>query len=206
MAKGALNCAAVLAFVFSALEGGHAEASYLITLEQVGPDVVATGGGSLDLTDLTFTGGSISAHADIWPAAGYINVGPTTGVPLGGYTGFTGPTAFGSGIVKFASSGSGDSVEIVGSDALRPTNRIWVPQGYVFGTALADTATWADATFSSLGVTPGVYEWTWGSGAHADSFTLEIGAPEPSTWAMMALGFAALGFAGLRRGRPSRAA
>ena len=51
-----------------------------------------------------------------------------------------------------------------------------MPQGYVFGTALADTATWADATFSSLGVTPGVYEWTWGSGAHADSFTLEIGA------------------------------
>jgi hypothetical protein len=32
--------------------------------------------------------------------------------------------------------------------------------------------------------------------ANADSFTLVIGAPEPSTWAMMALGFGLLGGAG----------
>jgi PEP-CTERM motif len=38
-------------------------------------------------------------------------------------------------------------------------------------------------------VTPGVYKWTWGTGTH-QSFTLDIGTavPEPSTWAMMALG------------------
>jgi len=39
-----------------------------------------------------------------------------------------------------------------------------------------------------------------------DSFTVTVAAvPEPSTWAMMVLGFAGLGFAGYRRSRKSHA-
>jgi PEP-CTERM motif len=33
-----------------------------------------------------------------------------------------------------------------------------------------------------------------------------VGTPEPSTWAMMLLGFAGLGFAGYRKARGARAA
>ena len=52
-----------------------------------------------------------------------------------------------------------------------------MPIGYVSGSALSDTgATWDNQTFRSLDVTPGTYKWTWGSGANADSFTLNIGA------------------------------
>jgi hypothetical protein len=47
--------------------------------------------------------------------------------------------------------------------------------GYVSGHALADTMTFDNTTFTGLGVTPGTYEWTWGSGLTADSFTLQIG-------------------------------
>jgi hypothetical protein len=74
-----------------------------------------------------------------------------------------------------------------------------VPHGYVSGARLSDTSTYDGATFASLGVTPGRYEWTWGSGAN-QNFTLVIGpaAPESSTWAMMLLGFAGLCFAGYR--------
>jgi hypothetical protein len=45
-------------------------------------------------------------------------------------------------------------------------------------------------SFASLGLTPGSYLYHWGSGANADSLTIEIGnpggaVPEASTWAMM---------------------
>ena len=52
---------------------------------------------------------------------------------------------------------------------------LFVPQGYISGTSLASTNTWANQSFASLGLTPGTYTWTWGSGAHADRFILQIG-------------------------------
>jgi hypothetical protein len=72
-----------------------------------------------------------------------------------------------------------------------------VPHGYVSDSFLSDTSTYDNQTFSSLGATPGTYKWTWGTEPN-QNFTLVIGAavPEPSTWAMMLLGFAGLGFMG----------
>jgi hypothetical protein len=49
-----------------------------------------------------------------------------------------------------------------------------VPQGYVSGAALSDSMTFNNATFASLGLTPGTYVWTWGAGAN-QNFTLIIG-------------------------------
>jgi hypothetical protein len=82
-----------------------------------------------------------------------------------------------------------------------------VPSGYVSGTSLSDTSTYDGATFASLGVTPGVYKWTWGSGTNADSFKLDIVAvPEPSTWIMMLAGFAGLGLVAWSKGRAVKSA
>jgi hypothetical protein len=80
------------------------------------------------------------------------------------------------------------------------TEGLFVPAGYVSDSALSDTSTYANQTFISLGVTPGTYETTWGNGTN-QNFTLEIGSavPEPSTWAMMLLGFAGVGFMAYRR-------
>ena len=49
-----------------------------------------------------------------------------------------------------------------------------VPTGYVSGNALSDTATWSGRTFATLGVAPGTYVWTWGTGAN-QNFTLQVG-------------------------------
>src|SRR5262249_22787531 len=57
--------------------------------------------------------------------------------------------------------------------------------------------TWNGATIASLGAIPGTYTWHWGTGANADSFTLNIiapsAAPEPASLALLAMGLAGLG-------------
>jgi hypothetical protein len=194
---------AIGAVMLIGLSAPPAQAAYVVTLTQevIGgvPEVVANGSGTIDLTDLTLGCG---------PACGS-NVGftlpqddPTQIVTGSGeyseYDGVTGPTSFGGFELTYANSNSGPIVSVIAD----PAARIDVPDGYVSGHPLSDTSTFDNATFASLGVTPGTYEWTWGTGAHADSFTLDIVAatvvPEPSTWAMMLLGFAGLGFAGWR--------
>src|SRR6266576_2878742 len=72
--------------------------------------------------------------------------------------------------------------------------------GYVSGTALSDSATYNNATFASLGVTPGTYVWTWGAGAN-QNFTLQIGpagVPDGGSTVSL-LGFGLLGLTALRR-------
>ena len=76
-----------------------------------------------------------------------------------------------------------------------------VPEGYVSGNALSSSATWNNATFASLGVIPGTYEWTWGTGLRNQNFTLIIGGvgvPDVGSTVYL-LGFGLLGLAALRR-------
>src|SRR2546429_7867745 len=56
-----------------------AQAGYTVTLQQVGPDVVATGSGSIDLTGLTFyQSGSLNPyvipHSVLLPTHGIIGI------------------------------------------------------------------------------------------------------------------------------------
>jgi VPDSG-CTERM motif len=168
--------------------------AYSVTLEQVGSDVVATGSGPLDLTGLTLVVTYASLPAQIFPVLGQIVTG--SGGATDGYQGsINGPTSFGGVFFTFASSGSGDSVGI-----FRDTSTLLVPSGYVSGNALSDSATYNNATFASLGVTPGTYVWTWGAGAN-QNFTLVIGVagvPDGGTTVSL-LGFGLLGLTALRR-------
>jgi hypothetical protein len=58
--------------------------------------------------------------------------------------------------------------------------------------------------YSNAVAGPGVYGvvvWADGAGDYTSASGLSLAAPEPSTWAMMVLGFAGLGFAGYRKSR-----
>jgi hypothetical protein len=157
------------------LSAQPAQATYTVTLAQEGSDVVATGSGTIDLAGLCciLPGEGIAAIA---PIGGLINVGPASLEPTDYYFGVSGPLSFGSGpALTYASSGSGDAVGLF-------TDELYVPAGYVSGSALADTSTYDNQTLSSLGLTPGVYVYTFGSGADADRFVVDIVAiPEPAS-------------------------
>jgi len=166
-----------------------AQAGYIVTLDQVGSNVVATGTGAIDLTGLTFQG-TTPEFAEMQAIFGIIGTGPTSTVNVDVYNGFTGPTSFGSGDAFFPITGSGDLVGIAGFSLA-----LFVPHGYVSGAALSDSMTFNSATFASLGVTPGIYEWTWGTGAN-QNFTLDAVAPTVpdtgSTFGLLSLSVVAL--------------
>jgi PEP-CTERM motif-containing protein len=188
--------AAVAAALGLAMLGSPADAAVVIDIFQSGGDVEVAGSGAIDLTDLTFNGtGSLIAPGVLGPSAGVAIVG-TGGAAFVIYTGFSGPASFGTGGLVGASSGSGD---VFGLEAF--PQQLIVPDGYS-GSSLSGSSTFDNVTIASLGLTPGRYVYTWGSGADADSLTVNVAAvPEPSTWAMMLLGFAGLGFAGYRKSR-----
>jgi hypothetical protein len=157
-----------------------AHAGFIATMQQVGGNVVVTGTGSFDTAGLI--PGSPAA-----PSSTAVIDPSTNVVLLGGggtnnlFTGLThGSATFGSGGLTNASSTSGAVLGIGFSAGFAP-NTLYLPNGYVSGTSVSDTTRFSGATFTSLGVTPGTYVWSWGSAANGDfdTFTLQIGSPVP---------------------------
>jgi hypothetical protein len=166
---------------------GALHASFVFTLSQVGPNVVVTGAGTLNLSALS--AGSIGQIGSfIQPNTGYLAVGgSTTEYGLGGD-----PMAFGAGNFTFPTSAIGDVVGVQGDPGFQSSPRIFVPLGYISGSALSNSMTFNNATFSSLGFTPGTYTFSWGTGATADSFTVTSVVPEGCVSALLGIGLAGL--------------
>jgi len=190
----AIRCSLMFTAVTGSLVCVQPAQAYTVTLEQIGSNVVANGSGAINLTGLTF----VISGADnpgIVPFSGVISTGPFASM-IDGYRGFTGPMDFGSGAGALPNTASGDFVGISGVGL-----GLFVPLNYISGTALSDSMTFNNATFASLGVTPGTYTWTWGTGLPNQNFTLVIGratVPDGGTTVSL-LGFALLGLAALRR-------
>jgi hypothetical protein len=179
----------------SGLLASPAQAGYVVILEEVDKDVVATGGGTIDTAGLSpFLNALPKSRVD--PSSALIITGPADLTSADSYRGIIGPTSFGSGDDRTANSGSGDLVGIDGTFLV-----LLVPDGYDSGDPLSNTATYDNTTFSSLGVIPGTYVWTWGTGPNADSFTLIIAAavPEPASAALLGAALAGLLLAGTIR-------
>ena len=103
------------------------------------------------------------------------------GIVAGGLFGCAVDSVTGDGVVGMATAGSpGTATGLIAAD-------------------LAYAA--ANATDYSIGFYP-----TTGAGYSGNTQGFVLGVPEPSTWAMMLLGFAGLGFAGYRRAKPKAAA
>ncbi|MEZ5386556.1 MAG: PEP-CTERM sorting domain-containing protein [Prosthecobacter sp.] len=167
-------------------------AAVIINAIESGGDVIFSASGSFDL-------GGVSHSAIVFAVPGIAPTIDGRRVRVGGAVGGvsidiyrslsfvppSGPFGTGPGFIS-PDSVTGDSFGI-------DLNSISVPAGYISGTALAGTMTFAGETFSSLGITEGTYQWTWGSGGNADSLTLNI-SPEPSRAFLTISGLALLVF------------
>jgi hypothetical protein len=203
-----LAFAAVLSL--SALSASAARAAYVVNIEEVGANVVETGSGRLDLVGLPLNGTTTNTFAFLSPNPAGYGSGPS-GAKEAQFIStisatLSGPTQWGPGAGGFlkASSSSGDGVGITIDPSGGEDNAIFVPAGYDGG-FLSETSTYLKESLASMGLTPGTYVYNFGGPFNADTFTVIVGVagagaiPEPSTWALMLMGFAGLGYATFRR-------
>jgi PEP-CTERM motif len=194
------TCAAVTMLALAAIPG-RVDAAIVIDISDIGSDVVASTRGSADLTDLTAIDTALLfAPGEVTPSKGSITAGDPGQILF--YKGADGPKSFGTGGKTEASVGNGDFVGVFAVNPFALSPVILLPQKYASGTPLKGSSVFEGQSLESLGLTVGEYTYTWGVGEHADSLTIKVGdVPEPSTWAMMLLGFAGLGFAGYRKAK-----
>ena len=139
-----------------------------VTAIESGSTVVFTASGSANTSALSWWGGYSSGRLNASGSSFSTGASNAAGMMI---RPITGPTNIGTtGTVNPPFIGSGHVVGI------ETGNMLVVPSGYVSGAALNGSATFT-GTISSLGLVPGTYTWTWGSGANADSLILTISSP-----------------------------
>lgn len=154
----------------------EAKSAAIITVFESGRDVVVLGSGSLDLNGLYFEAGdanSITGRLNGGAAALLIGQGG-----YAAYAGSSGPSSFGQPQISTANDSEGDLFGVGARGGL-----ILVPFLYSSGSPLLASSTWRESSIASLGLTPGLYTYTWttGIGLMSESLTVNI-IPEPSSF------------------------
>lgn len=151
---------------------------FTINIYESGSNVVMTASGSLNINDLTFVNNSNLGGGGIG-----INTATFIMGALGSFDTYSGittfPSSFGTGSGAGSSSSSGDIIGVI-IDMI-PPYFLAVPSGYTSGTQISSIQTFNNQSFSSLGLTPGTYTYTWGSGANADTINVVVGGTPPVT-------------------------
>jgi hypothetical protein len=179
----------------TAFSAARTQAALLFTVQAVGPDVVVTGSGTANTSDLTVAGLFAGYTRVIDPSAATINVGPYGFFQDTTYDGLTGPSTFGTGGQIGSFVGTGDCFGFNSADITPSFLVLELPMDYVSGAQLNGTATYTNSTFATMGVTPGTYVYSFGSGLNADTLTIDIGGvpvPEPASLGALAVGGTAL--------------
>lgn len=165
---------------------GGANAAVTVVFEEVGTSVVVSYSGSVDTSGLSVDNTYSLVSQAINPG---FNKGFFSNVN-GDFVNYrtatiTGPD-LGSGGASFTGSFSGDGFAVNGINQ----GDILLPLGYLSGSLFAGEMTFSDQSFSTLGITSGIIQnWSWGSGANADSMIVRTGpVPEPSAALLLGLG------------------
>jgi hypothetical protein len=147
-----------------------------------GSDVILSYSGTLDLTGLDFSQSLTTMGGGVGPLQAAFGIGPVDNTPIDAYTGttFLYPDNFGtSGGSPYTPTGSGDYFGVFTFDGPLGTRSLIVPSGYTSDTYIAGTTTLTGQTFTSLGLTTGTYNYSWGAGL-GQSFNVVIGGSGPT--------------------------
>jgi hypothetical protein len=146
------------------------------TLAESGGNVVGTVSGSVNTSALIRSAAFNTGY--MRPFTAFLSIGGTSAQSVNAWLGIVGPASFGSGDGVPPNSGSSASLIGMGGSS----GKVYLPIGYISGTALSGTAIWNSTTLSGLGIATGTYTWTYNGGV--DSVVLNAGAsavPEPGT-------------------------
>ena len=155
-----------------------ASGNFNVSVSQVGPDVVWSGSGSFNLTSLTLNQNLPGVTGGFNRAFAQFVVGPTSPSPATTYSGSsftTFPNSFGptpGGLSPSSSSGS--IFGVVQTSGTGGPREVLVPQGYVSGTVISGSMTYNTQTIAGMGLTPGTYTWSWGSGGDTSTLVMII--------------------------------
>ncbi|ADE53311.1 hypothetical protein [Coraliomargarita akajimensis] len=175
-------------------------ASVIIYVTEVSNNVVFSGSGTLNLTDLTPVSGSWSSAAGIrkWPDTVGFRLSPSGGsLPYAHmYDGVLEPASPFTTVETFQQPDehSGVMLGVVGT-------RLMVSEHYVSGSPIAASMTYHNSSFEALRLNEGKYVWEWGTAENSDSITLHV-VPEPQASSLI-LGLAGLSLFFLRRRMPT---
>ena len=148
-----------------------------IVLFESGPDVVLSGSGTLNLTDLTPRIATDTTVRYITPLFSRFSSGPINNWTGRFYTGTTisVPSNIGTGFQFNATTGSfsGSGLGVI-YNPYSTTNSLFVDSTYVSGDFMTTYTVWYNRSFSSMGLTPGTYTYSWGTGANYGIINLQI--------------------------------
>lgn len=205
----------VLATLTLGLSVGASHASVVVNINQVGDDVIATGGGSINLFGLSRYG-TYSNDLGVRGTDPYFGAG-TQYNDLVSYYPISGPLNIGPGTDVVAPTVStGDDFAIYGNDA------VFLSPDYASGDLLTFSETFSGQTIASLGLKAGTYTYTFTPAVEVDfrsfaavdpnTVTINIGGvptvPLPASAPMFGAALLALGAVGygLKRKKAAAAA
>lgn len=172
-----------------------AEASMLLTVEQIGADVVITGSGSINTTGFTEYGTRDDYDNELSDIKIFAGPATSSNGSVTTWKGLAGALTIGTASTVFRPDSSTTSSfgQLFGieadstPDAIGGIPLLVLPQNYVSGSALSVTSRYSNKTLSQLGLTPGTQTWSVGSGASLQTVQITTSVPVP----------APLGFAGV---------
>lgn len=145
------------------LVASSAWAAITFTVTQTSAGVVVTGSGSINTAGLTLLGSNAVGNAAIRTGGSIALIWVGVGAAADRYQATA--LTWGTNFAAFQTSTTSGDTFGLGADQL------FLPAGYVSGTALSGTATHVGQTLASIGTTPGTYSVTFSNG---ETFTINV--------------------------------